>query len=320
MPSQKRGKIKQIHGVGDTSYRVCAAYGHCGGTQIVGLFGQGKLLDAAHVNHLPQTGAAVGSSTSKSAHIIVFANEKGCVGKSTSAFHTSVALCNAGETVAAIDLDFRQRSFGRAIENRKETSKRLNIYFPNPKELFLELHTEAALREEVRCLRQHCSFLIIDVAGHDSAIARCAISMAHTLVTPVNDSFLDIEGLGLVDPTDFRFKTLGPFARLVQNLSTSRLTTSENGLDWIVLQNRLRRLGTKNERRFEYALHQISEAAGFRLAPGLGERVIYRELFPYGLTLLDLHLIPEMARAQPVAQAEISAMLTALQLPTTAAW
>jgi chromosome partitioning protein len=28
-------------------------------------------------------------------HIIVFANEKGGVGKSTSAFHTCIALCNA---------------------------------------------------------------------------------------------------------------------------------------------------------------------------------------------------------------------------------
>ncbi len=284
----------------------------------MGLFGQGRLLDAAHVDELAFMDIANRPANSKAAHIIVFANEKGGVGKSTSAFHTSIALCNAGETVAAIDLDFRQRSFARAIENRKATSRRLNIYFPNPKGHNLSFETEAALREEVRCLRRQCSFLVIDVAGHDSPIARCAISLADTLVTPVNDSFLDIDGLGIVDPTDFQFKSLGSFARLVQNLSTSRLSKRQHQLDWAVVQNRQRRIGTRNERRIEAALHQISDAAGFRLIPGLGERVVYRELFPYGLTLLDLHLIPEMGRSQPVARAEMSAMLTALQLPTAA--
>ena len=53
------------------------------------------------------------------AHIIVFGNEKGGSGKSTSCMHVATALARMGHRVGALDLDLRQRSFGRYVENRR---------------------------------------------------------------------------------------------------------------------------------------------------------------------------------------------------------
>ncbi len=252
----------------------------------------------------------------KKAHLIVFANEKGGVGKSTTAFHTCIALCNAGETVAALDLDLRQRTMGRAMDMREETARDYGVELPGPKHLVLNQATEAGLEAEIRMAQIDCSFVIIDVGGHDSPIARRAIFMADTIVTPVNDSFIDLDMLGHIDVKTGKLKTLGPFARLVEHLKEPSLVKRQRALDWVVMQNRSRSLGTKNERKFLDALQEIAPAAGFRLIPGLRERVVYRELFPLGLTLFDLNSIPKLGRAPPAAMQELATMLEALQLPS----
>jgi chromosome partitioning protein len=250
------------------------------------------------------------------AHIIVFANEKGGVGKSTSAFHTCVALCNAGEKVAALDLDLRQRTLGRAMDAREVTARDYNVDLPGPRHLILKQATEAGLEAEIRMAQIDCGFVIIDVGGHDSPIARRAIYMADTIVTPVNDSFIDLDMLGHIDAKTGEFKTLGPFARLVEHLKEPGLGARPKALDWVVMQNRSRSFGTRNERKFREALEVIAPVAGFRLIPGLRERVVYRELFPLGLTLYDLKTIPELGQAQPNALRELADMLESLKLPS----
>ncbi len=245
-------------------------------------------------------------------HIIAFANIKGGVGKSTTAFHVSTALCNAGATVLAVDLDIPQQSLRKALANREGTCRRLGIKFPQPRYTVLNHCTLAGLKQEINRLGSRFDFAILDVAGHDSPMARHAIEIADTLVTPVNDSFIDIDLLGQFDPVSFDFKELGHFSKLVVEIMLRR----PHPLDWVVVPNRLRRLGTANERRLSGALDKIAPKAGFRIAPGIGERVIYRDLFPFGLTLFDLHLIPEIARSQPRARSEMLAMLTALNLPS----
>ena len=160
------------------------------------------------------------------------------------------------------------------------------------------------------------AFIVIDVGGHDSPIARRAISMADTIVTPVNDSFIDLDMLGRIDPRTGELKTLGAFARLVAHLKEPGLARRERALDWVVMQNRARSRTTKNERKFQEALAAIAPVAGFRLVPGLRERVVYRELFPFGLTLFDIDQIPKLGRAQPAVRDEIFDMLAALNLKT----
>jgi chromosome partitioning protein len=251
----------------------------------------------------------------KKSHIIVFANEKGGVGKSTTAFHICIALCNAGEKVAALDIDLRQLTLDRALNARLESAREYGVDLPGPRQILLAQATEAELETKIRMAQIDCAFIVIDVGGHDSPIARRAIFMADTIVTPVNDSFIDLDMLGRIDPRTGELKTLGAFARLVEHLKEPGLALRARALDWVVMQNRSRSLGTKNERKFLDALNRIAPAAGFRLVPGLRERVVYRELFPIGLTLFDLDKIPELGRPQPAARAEISRMLDALNLP-----
>lgn len=251
-------------------------------------------------------------------HIIVFANEKGGVGKSTSAFHTCIALCNAGESVAALDVDLRQLTLHRALWARVESANEYGVKLPGPEQIMLAQQNEHELEEKLRMARIRHSFIIIDVGGHDSPIARKAIFMADTIVTPVNDSFIDLDMLGRIDPRSGEFKTLGNFARLVEHLKEPGVALRSKPLDWVVMQNRSRSLGTKNERKVRDALEKIAPVAGFRLVPGLRERVTYRELFPLGLTLFDLDKLPDLGKASPAARAEILAMIYALKLPSEA--
>ena len=253
----------------------------------------------------------------RKSHIIVFANEKGGVGKSTTAFHICVALCNAGEKVAALDVDLRQLTLDRALNARIESAREYGVTLPGPKQILLAQPTEAELETKIRMAKIESDFIVIDVGGHDSPIARRAIFMADTLVTPVNDSFIDLDMLGRIDPRTGELRTLGAFARLVAHLKEPGLALREKPLDWVVMQNRSRSLGTRNERKILAALDAIAPVAGFRLIPGLRERVVYRELFPIGLTLFDLDQIPELGRAQPSARAEMAELIAALKLPVS---
>ena len=248
-------------------------------------------------------------------HVTVFANEKGGVGKSTFAFHTCMALCNAGFKVAAIDLDHRQQTLNRALENREGTARRLKIELPRPKNVTLRHQTGASLNQEIARIGSDADYILIDAPGHDSPMARLAIAMADTLVTPVNGSFVDLDLLGQFDPVSMKLKRFGNFSKLVQEMREVRDYQGNPPVDWVVTQNRQRKSGTANQSRVKQALNELAPKAGFRLVDGLGERVAYRELFLLGMTVFDLKFIPDFARAQPEAKAELDKMVSALQLP-----
>ena len=248
-------------------------------------------------------------------HVIVFANEKGGVGKSTFAFHSGMALCNAGHKVAAIDLDSRQQTLTRALENREGTARRLKIELPRPKSVTLRHQTGASLNQEIARIGWDADYILIDAPGHDSPMARLAIAMADTLVTPVNGSFVDLDLLGQFDPVSMKLKRFGNFSKLVQEMREVRHYQGNPPVDWVVAQNRQRKSGTANQSRVKQALNELAPKAGFRLVDGLGERVAYRELFLLGMTVFDLKFIPDFARAQPEAKAELDKMVSALQLP-----
>lgn len=217
-----------------------------------------------------------------------------------------------------LDVDLRQLTTHRALWARQESERAYNVKLPGPEQIMLVQQNENELEEKLRMARIHNSFIIIDVGGHDSPIARKAIFMADTIVTPVNDSFIDLDMLGRIDPRTGEFQTLGNFARLVEHLKEPGMVLRAKPIDWVVMQNRSRNFATKNERKVLDALQKIAPVAGFRLVPGLRERVTYRELFPQGLTLFDLDALPELGRLQPAARNEIWAMLRALNLPSDA--
>lgn len=246
------------------------------------------------------------------ARIITVANEKGGVGKSTLAFHLSVALADTGHKVLAVDLDRRQQSLSRALTARNGTAKRLGVRLPLPRHLLLQQPSGAQLCQELARAGWDCDYVVIDAPGHDSPITRRAIAMADKLVSPVNSSFVDLELFGRFHPVTHKLTGPGCFSALVTELRTARTEAGMAPLDWLVMLNRKRRETSHNQDRIESALRRLSQRMDFRLGAGLHERVAYRELVLLGLTQLDLHRIPGLARAKGVATDEVMQLLDEL--------
>jgi chromosome partitioning protein len=248
------------------------------------------------------------------AKVIVVANEKGGVGKSTIAFHLSVALADAGLRVAAFDLDRRQQSLCSALSRRDGTARRLKLDLPQPRHQVLHVQSGSMLCQEICRIGWKCDVVVIDAAGADSPIARRSIAIADILVTPVNSSFVDLDLLGKFHPTTMELTAQGCFAVTVNEIRASRVRHGMPCLDWVVVQNRMRRGFSHNQNRIEAALQQLAPQIGFRLVEGLAERVAYRELFLLGLTHLDLRRIPAFARTKTDANREILGLLTDLAI------
>lgn len=251
-------------------------------------------------------------------HRIVFANEKGGTGKSTTAVHVAVALAYQGAKVAALDLDVRQRTFYRYCENRSETQRRRSVTLPGP--VFDVCHGDSvpALEEEAARIGEGMDFLLFDTPGRDDPFARHVAASADTLVTPMNDSFVDFDLIGQVDAENFKVRKLSFYAELIweARIKRSRATIEQQKreMDWVVVRNRTGYTDARNQRRIDEALTELSKRVGFRAVQGLSERVIYRELFPSGLTLLDKGHLGELGTSHLVARQELRNLIANLNL------
>jgi chromosome partitioning protein len=245
-------------------------------------------------------------------HFIVFANEKGGTGKSTTAVHTAIALAASGHRVGALDLDSRQRTMTRYFENRDATMRRLDAQLPHAAYEVLEEQTEEALGAVLARLSQGTDVIVIDTPGRDDALARAAILKADTLVTPMNDSFVDLDLIGQVHPENYKITRPSFYAELIWNSRTARAKQTGKSVDWVVLRNRLQHIESHNLKRVGAALDELARRVGFRVIPGLGERVIYRELFPKGVTLLDLQQLGEVGIGHITARQELREMIAGL--------
>jgi len=253
------------------------------------------------------------------AHRIIFANEKGGSGKSTSAVHTAVALAAKGHRVAALDLDTRQRTLGRYLDNRVALAQRDGLTLPMPVYDTFDPARGVPIEDRMNQLADGSEFLIVDTPGRDDDHVRAAIAAADTLVTPINDSFVDLDLIGQVDPDNYKVKRPSFYAELVWDARKVRAKSDGGTVDWVVLRNRLQHLEARNMRRVAAALTELSKRVGFRVIPGLSERVIYRELFPKGLTLLDLAAMGEDAGlAHVAARGELRELIAGLELPEDA--
>ena len=245
-------------------------------------------------------------------HFIVFANEKGGTGKSTTAVHTAIALAATGHAVAALDLDSRQRTTTRYLENRDSTMRRLETDLPQAR---YAVYEEGPLQAAIDAISADADVIVIDTPGRDDPNAREAILKADTLVTPMNDSFVDLDLIGQVHPENFKVTKPSFYAELIWNSRTQRAKATGKSVDWVVLRNRLQHIDSHNLRRVGAALDELARRVGFRVIPGLGERVIYRELFPKGLTLLDLAQLGEVGIAHIAARQELREMVSGLGIP-----
>ena len=266
----------------------------------------------------------------QSAHVVVLGNEKGGSGKSTTALHIAVALLKAGQRVATIDLDLRQQSFTHYVENRRAWSARARIKLELPTHYCInraegssveanEAQEFANFSQAIGAIEHSHDVVVIDTPGNDTYLMRLAHSMADTLVTPLNDSFLDFDVLGTLDPTNFAVTGESHYALMVREARRQRRLVDGRLTDWIVVRNRLSALGSRNKRLVGAGLAELAKRMGFRCVEGFAERVVYREFFPRGLTALDdldestLGTRPNMSHL--TAREEVVALLNMLHLP-----
>jgi chromosome partitioning protein len=170
-------------------------------------------------------------------------------------------------------------------------------------------------------LKRECDFIIIDAPGGDTFLSRLAHMHADTLITPLNDSFVDFDLLGDVNPQTLDVLRPSFYSEMVWTCRKKKAQTSRRPIDWVVMRNRMSPLAARNKERVGGALENLSKRIGFRLAPGLSERVIYRELFPAGLTLLDLSESSSnvaFTMSHKAARQELRDLVIVLQLPELA--
>jgi len=242
-------------------------------------------------------------------HFITVGNHKGGTGKSTTAMHLAVGLMTRRQSVGCIDLDGRQGTLSHYLANRRRTLEQTGRSLPMPQFRRLEpaadrdrQAAEAGERDRFAvalAALADCDVVILDTPGSEGHLTDLGHARADTLITPLNDSFLDIDVLARINRD--RRLVLGPsnYARTISAENERRLAHGREPIDWLVMRNRLAQLDARNTRDMSRLLEQLAERMGFRLEPGLSERVVYRELFFSGLTLLDLPGGEDEADANP---------------------
>ncbi|WP_404403657.1 division plane positioning ATPase MipZ [Pelagibacterium halotolerans] len=264
------------------------------------------------------------------AHVIVLGNEKGGSGKSTTAFHLAVYLLSEGFRVATIDADSRQQTLTAYIRNRRAWAKEKALSVLHPTHFHLpqsrgdsvsknKMMEFEMLRQAVTEVENDIDFLVIDTPGFDTHLTRLAHSLADTLITPLNDSLIDLDVIARLNPDTAEIIELSHYTRLVQRARKERLAIDGRSIDWVLVRNRLSTLSSRNMRLVQAGVENISARLGCRIADGIAERVIFRSLFPIGMTVFDsldedwLGGIPTMSFVS--ARQEYRRLVDALALP-----
>jgi chromosome partitioning protein len=255
-------------------------------------------------------------------HVVVIGNQKGGSGKPTFAMHIIVALLKAGKRVACCDLDLSQQTLTRYLGNRHEWDRKheQKLELPDHYPVTEEVH-DAILRRFISRLkkigrphkddfigssalshsadlRQFISqlkkigrahkhdFIVIDTPGGVQHLSLIAHGMADTLITPINDSLVDLDVLVAMEQSDLAPQP-SVYAKMVWRALEARRKITGRASNWIVVRNRLESAESSNQRQITQALDVIQGTLGCRIASGLLERPVYREFFAAGLTVLD---------------------------------
>ena len=262
------------------------------------------------------------------AHIIVVGNEKGGSGKSTTTMHVATALARMGHRVGGLDLDLRQKTFGQYLGNRfrfaaeRDTTLLSPHYMELPEVAEDSLQPGQSLMDQrlstaVETLEKKNDFIIIDCPGSHTRLSQLAHAMANTLITPLNDSFVDFDLLAKVESDGTTIKGPSVYSEMVWSARQLRAQAGLKPMDWIVVRNRLGAQNMINKQKMGEAITRLAKRIGFRVAPGFSERVVFRELFTRGLTLLDLKDvgINQLSISNIAARQELRELIKALNLP-----
>jgi chromosome partitioning protein len=265
----------------------------------------------------------------KRGHIIVIGNEKGGSGKTTTGMHLIIGLLRLGFKVGSMDIDARQRSLTRYLENRKSTMAKEQTTLPMPAHIVINkspfpivAEAEADERERfTRCLAKllvNCDFVVIDSPGNDTYLSRMAHSYADTVITPVNDSFVDLDVLANVDGQTMEIQKPSIYSEMLWEQKMQRAKRDGGAIDWVVMRNRLSNIDARNKRIISKVMEELTKRLSFRLAPGFSERVIFRELFLLGLTVLDVvetNKAGTLSMSHLAARQEVRDLLKSLRIP-----
>ncbi len=263
------------------------------------------------------------------AHLIVLGNEKGGSGKSTTAMHLVVGLLRDGYQVGTIDLDARQGTLSGYLTSRLAYAQRHGVELPVPEAASVfrseldsradaEAEERAQLEAAIATLSAGCEVIVIDCPGADTNLARLAHASADTLITPINDSFVDFAMLARVDPDNHAVISPSTYSEMVWEARKRRFARDRTRIDWIVMRNRMGSTEMRNKRDVGTTLETLAKRIGFRTVKGFGERVIYRELYLQGLTLMDVReagLQIQLGMSHIAARAEVRALLSAIKKP-----
>ncbi len=268
-------------------------------------------------------------SIERRAQVIVMGNEKGGSGKSTAAMHVIVGLLRDGYSVGAVDLDARQATLSGYLAARTAFAERSGVALPQPR--FVAVHrserdsrAEAEAEETARFtdaladLAQDCDIVVIDCPGADTFLSRLGHARADTLITPINDSFVDFAMLAKVDPERHDVVQPSIYSEMVWEARKRRFARDRGRIDWIVMRNRLGASEARNKRDVGATLEVLAKRIGFRTVKGFGERVIFRELYLQGLTLMDVReagLGIQLGMSHVAARAEVRALIGAIRKP-----
>ncbi len=268
-------------------------------------------------------------SLEERAQVIVLGNEKGGSGKSTCAMHVIVGLLRDGYRVGAIDLDARQATLTAYLASREAFVKARGIDLPLPRYAAVhrsDLDSRAAAEAEeterfvaaFSGLSRECDVVVIDCPGSDTFLSRLGHAQADTLITPINDSFVDFAMLAKVEPDNHDVVQPSIYSEMVWEARKQRFKRDRGRIDWIVMRNRLGASEARNKRDVGTTLEALAKRIGFRTVKGFGERVIFRELYLQGLTLMDVReagLGIQMGMSHVAARAEVRSLIGAIRKP-----
>ena len=276
-----------------------------------------KMAAKIEPTEYPPAGAVVASPL----HVVVIGNQKGGSGKSTFAMHIIVALLKVGKRVASFDLDLNQLTLTRYLGNRREWARKheQRLELPDQYPVTEEVHgtalrrflsrlkngqaptddfTDSIARSHSADLRRFISqlqkigrapeydFIVIDTPGGVQHLSLIAHGMADTLITPINDSFMDLDVLVAMGQNDLE-PPPSTYAQTVCHALEARRKVTGRATDWIIVRNRMESVESSNQRRITRVLDVMQKTLGFRIAGGLLERPVYREYFAAGLTVFD---------------------------------
>lgn len=255
------------------------------------------------------------NTNSSKAHIIVIGNEKGGTGKSTIAMNLAIKLLLENFKIAVIDLDGRQSSLTKYIANRRQFSEKNNLSLPLPLHYVFEPLKDESNTQEIKDLIEElstrCDAIIIDIPGSKNYLFDLAHQYPHTLITPIGDSLIDLSVIADINPENGEVVSTGHYSEYVWEVKKQRASKNLPYLNWIICGNKISPIRSKNRNIVFDKLEELSKLYGFRFTEGLKDRVIYKELFLDGLTVLDLNN-PKLNRRMTVSHLAAKMELNAL--------